>query len=258
MRTGAEIKLLANRPGRKTNAHPRQRQASRAFTLIELLVSMTILIIMTLIMTRIISDSSRAVDLGYQQAMMDGNARAFLDILLDDLNQAIAADDMEMRVVNDSLNTYDYYNSDTLLFYSLGGTTTHDSSFTPRLVEYRMREVDGEDYYVLVRGDQASDDLPHSTTRIFPLLDYVVQFRVRLFSLNNQGQLVETQSTSQLPQFADILLITASDKMHQRAMLFSGTNRRNYLQRMARRHFVQATFPMAEGRNAVYDYHSND
>lgn len=240
----------------KHNGIPRLRHlAPVGFTLIELLVSMTILIIMTMIMTKIISDSTRAVDLGYQQAMMDGNARAFLDNILDDLNQAVAAEGLAMQVDADDFKPYDenLFASDRLRFFAMIGPAGCDTDL--KIVEYRIDEPPtGEDFYILKRGDECAESSGASANK-YPLLDYVVQFKVKLWGYNNQGQFRELQSTTQLPQYAEIMLTTVSDKLHDRAMQFDAAERRDYLLRHGRRHYVQATFPMAKARHPDYDYY---
>lgn len=240
-----------------TPAHPEPCRSAnrtlRAFTLIELLVSMTILIIMTMIIAKIIADSSRAVEMGYQQAMMDGNARAFLDNVMDDLNQAIAVEGMPMKVMQNDVTTYDgAFRSDTLLFRALlGPDSTCDRAV--KLVRY---DVDGyDDYHVLRRGEKCANLSGENVPNIYPLMDYVVQFKFKMYALDENNQIRETTETLELPQYAELMLMVVSDKIHQRAMRMTGGDRQNFLTLHGRRYYVQATFPMAEGRWAEFEYY---
>ena len=226
------------------------------FTLIELLVSMTILVVMTLIMIRVISDSSRAVELGYQQAMMDGNARAFLDTVLDDLNQAFAVDRMPMRVSNGAITPYNenHFRSHTLLFRALLGPD-ENCNRTTKLVKYDVDMID--DYYVIRRGEKCGDLAGESIPNIYPLLDYVVQFKINLWGYDAAGNLDIQTNTEELPEYAEIMISLVSPEIHARAMRMSAADRRSYLVRHGRRHYVQTTFPMANARFAEFDYFDN-
>lgn len=228
---------------------------SGAFTLIELLVSMTILIIMTLIITKIVSDSSRAVELGYNQAMMDGNARAVFDSLLDDLNRAVAQEGMEM-IVSGEQQTYSLLGtSDAISFFALLGPDAGCAS-TVKLVEYDVMQQPGTDFFVLRRGEECTAvGVPGSVTHKYPLMDYVVKLRIKMYSFDAvSGRFREVTSSAELPEYAEIMLMTIPDKVHRRAMRMTGDARMDYIRNNGKRYYVQATFPMANARWAEFDY----
>lgn len=83
------------------------RIKQRGFTLLELVVSITILTLIALMISRIFSDSSRAVRQGRTQAMLDESARLILDAMATDISQALIRTNIPFRVstvsVGDSL-----------------------------------------------------------------------------------------------------------------------------------------------------------
>jgi prepilin-type N-terminal cleavage/methylation domain-containing protein len=74
------------------------RRKPSGFTLIELIVAVFILTVMALMLTRIFFDSSRAVEQGKDQALMDETARLILDVLENDISQALVRPDVPFRI----------------------------------------------------------------------------------------------------------------------------------------------------------------
>jgi prepilin-type N-terminal cleavage/methylation domain-containing protein len=68
------------------------------FTLLEVLVSITILALMALMVSRIFSESSRAVERGKDLAFLDETARSVLDHIEQDLSQALIRTNVAFRI----------------------------------------------------------------------------------------------------------------------------------------------------------------
>lgn len=81
------------------------------FTLLELLVSITILALMALMLSRIFSESTRAVARGKDQAMLDETARLLLDYFEQDVGQALIRTNVAFRA-------YEIDDNDALYFVS--------------------------------------------------------------------------------------------------------------------------------------------
>lgn len=82
-------------------------KAKHGFTLLEVLISITILALMALMISRIFSESTRAVERGKDQALTDETARLLLDYMEQDISQAIIRTNVAFRVhtvdANDAL-----------------------------------------------------------------------------------------------------------------------------------------------------------
>jgi len=68
-----------------------RRQAAAGFTLIELLVAMGILMIIVLMLANLFQASTRSWDTGMRQAEIGLEARAAINLIQQDLNQAVAS-----------------------------------------------------------------------------------------------------------------------------------------------------------------------
>lgn len=97
------------------------RHASRAgFTLLEIVVSITLLALMALLLARVFSESDRAVRQGKDQASLDETARLLLDLIEQDVSQALVRTNVAFRVGT----TTDP--NDTLYFISTGMRRQHE------------------------------------------------------------------------------------------------------------------------------------
>jgi len=76
--------------GLRSIVSPR-RQAAAGFTLIELLVAMGILMIIVLMLANLFQQSTRSWDTGMRQAEIGLEARAAINLIEQDLNQAVAS-----------------------------------------------------------------------------------------------------------------------------------------------------------------------
>jgi prepilin-type N-terminal cleavage/methylation domain-containing protein len=68
------------------------------FTLLEIIVSISILALMALMISRIFNDSTRAVEQGKGQSLIDGTARLLLDYIEQDVSQALIRTNVAFRV----------------------------------------------------------------------------------------------------------------------------------------------------------------
>jgi prepilin-type N-terminal cleavage/methylation domain-containing protein len=76
----------------------RYRPTKRGFTLLETMVSITILALMVLIISRIFSESTRAVERGKSQSLLDDTARLLLNLIEQDIHQALIRTNVAFRV----------------------------------------------------------------------------------------------------------------------------------------------------------------
>ncbi len=76
----------------------RHAKSKAGFTLLEILVSITILVLMALMMSRIFSESTRAVERGKGMALLDETARMVLDYIEQDVSQALVRTNVAFRI----------------------------------------------------------------------------------------------------------------------------------------------------------------
>jgi prepilin-type N-terminal cleavage/methylation domain-containing protein len=70
----------------------------RGFTLLEIMISITILALMALMISRIFTASTRAVERGKARALLDETARMLLDYLEQDISQALIRTNVAFRI----------------------------------------------------------------------------------------------------------------------------------------------------------------
>ena len=75
-----------------------KRTNQQGFTLLELIVSITILAMMALLISRIFTESTRAVNQGRGQSLLDETARLMLDSMETDISQALIRTNIPFRV----------------------------------------------------------------------------------------------------------------------------------------------------------------
>ncbi|MDF7825579.1 prepilin-type N-terminal cleavage/methylation domain-containing protein [Pontiellaceae bacterium B12227] len=75
-----------------------KRIRQQGFTLLELIVSITILTLIALMLSRIFTASSRAVNQGRGQSLLDETARLMLDTMETDISQALIRTNVPFRV----------------------------------------------------------------------------------------------------------------------------------------------------------------
>lgn len=85
-------------------------QNRRGFTLLEVIVAITILAVMVLMVSRIFSESTRAVESGKVQTRIDETARLILDLFEQDVHQALVRTNVAFRVQD--------FNGDESLYFS--------------------------------------------------------------------------------------------------------------------------------------------
>ena len=83
------------------------------FTLLEIVVSITILALIALMISRIFSTSTQAVERGKNQALLDETARMLLDVIEQDVSQALIRTNIAFRV-------HQVTGGDALYFVSTG------------------------------------------------------------------------------------------------------------------------------------------
>jgi prepilin-type N-terminal cleavage/methylation domain-containing protein len=82
---------------------------SRGFTLLEVVVSISILALMAIMISRIFSESTRAVDQGHGKALLDESARYLLDNIEQDIGQALVRTNVPFRVHSVSVGDALYF-----------------------------------------------------------------------------------------------------------------------------------------------------
>ena len=75
-----------------------KRTKQQGFTLLELIVSITILTLIALMLSRIFTESSRAVDQGRGQSLLDETARLMLDNMETDISQSLIRTNVPFRI----------------------------------------------------------------------------------------------------------------------------------------------------------------
>lgn len=80
-----------------------RRSKQQGFTLLELIVSISILALMALLVSRIFTESSRAVNQGRGQSLLDETARLILDSMETDISQALIRTNVPFRVSSNSV-----------------------------------------------------------------------------------------------------------------------------------------------------------
>jgi prepilin-type N-terminal cleavage/methylation domain-containing protein len=113
----------------------------RGFTLLEIMVSITILALMALMISRIFSETTRAVGRGKNQALLDATARQLLDVLEQDISQAVIRTNLAFRV-------HAIDNTDALYFVSTA---------VRRNNETLPRDTGPVQLRILSRNEQAPD-----------------------------------------------------------------------------------------------------
>ena len=243
----------------------------RAFTLIELMVSVFILCIVVLAIGRIVGDVNRAMETGTRQAYVDGNARALMEIIVDDLSQAITDDSgrfwFEWKKIG---NTYhgDFEHDELTFTAVLGPVPTSaplndPSHYTQMTVKYWVEnatDINGDLYFAVKRGERYGTDASVNT---YPMLDYIVEFKITLY--NDQGQIINDRanqtwvSCDYLPSVAAIHLTLISEDAHRKARKIAASAgidaMRDFILKNSRHYFTAAYFPMRRGRKPVYNYH---
>jgi prepilin-type N-terminal cleavage/methylation domain-containing protein len=76
----------------------RRRRNQSGFTLLEIMVSISILALMALMISRIFTESTKAVEQGRDQTLLDETARLILDDFSTDISQAIIRTNIPFRV----------------------------------------------------------------------------------------------------------------------------------------------------------------
>ncbi|MDF7809171.1 type II secretion system protein [Pontiellaceae bacterium B12219] len=76
----------------------KRRTNQSGFTLLEIMVSISILALMALMISRIFTESTKAVEQGRDQALLDETARLILDDFATDISQAIVRTNIPFRV----------------------------------------------------------------------------------------------------------------------------------------------------------------
>lgn len=90
----------------------KHRRNNEAFTLLEIVVSITLLALIALLLSRVFMESSRVVGQGIDTASMDETARLLMDIVENDIGQALVRPDTPFRSESGSTP------NDTLYFIS--------------------------------------------------------------------------------------------------------------------------------------------
>ena len=76
------------------------------FTLLEIVVSIAILALIALMISRIFSESTRAVERGKDDALLDESARLLLDVMEEDISQALVRTNVAFRIENNNAAIY--------------------------------------------------------------------------------------------------------------------------------------------------------
>ncbi len=80
----------------------RCKQNRVGFTLLEIIISITLLVLIALMMSRVFNESTKAVNRGSDQLVLDDTARMLLDAFEQDISQALIRTNVAFRIYPDS------------------------------------------------------------------------------------------------------------------------------------------------------------
>jgi len=242
-------------------------KVSSAYTLIEILVSIAILSLMVVAIARIVTDITRATKAGHRQAYDDANARAVMDMILDDLTQAVNEQSINMfrLTKNDTTYSGSLQAHDLQFVAALGPNfpaSNNDEKETLRIVRYYLNtkpavgNTTDPDYpmgetYQLYRSEE-----PPANNNASSVLELLVEFRVTLY--DDQRNEIPGGNIDYLPAFVNIYFSVLSEEDHLRArriqMQAGDAAMTAYIQKNAHRYFTQAFIPVRNGRKTEYNY----
>ncbi len=134
-------------------------RARRGFTTIELLVSMTVLIFIVIMMTRIFTDSSNIWSVGTRRIHTAAEGRAIMDFIVKEMTQAIADD-----LVTFKLNSAEDPNHPALYGVKAYGAESDEVCFVGMVRSgdgYYKRTGNQFVYFVAPMRDENNDEMPH-------------------------------------------------------------------------------------------------
>jgi prepilin-type N-terminal cleavage/methylation domain-containing protein len=233
------------------------------FTLIELLVAVTILAVMTLIISRIVSQTNSAITANTRQAIQNANARMALDFMSEELNQAVA--DARLKFQRDENPSFPvlasvYGNSSfpchELRFVAFTGLLDPADASQDReavRIAYYVRNVGGTNS--LWRSAQPIAPQPNQYTNVWmnfvgpstppaaresEIIAHVVEFRVVCHD-TNATTVMDSSEYDHLPAYLDVYLALLSDPEARRAKTFAdgSTNQQDYVFRHAKRYHTR-------------------
>lgn len=232
-----------------------------AFTLIELLVAVTVLVIITLLLARIINQSNNVISEGTRQATQNANARMALDFIAKDFLQA--AGDGRLRFQRDESpgspatpNAYGAtYPCHSLKFFSFRnilepGDTGQDREAVR--VAYYVKDMYATfGCYSLMRAEKPVGATESYTNLTYnptvsdeaELIRYVVEFRAVCYQTNSYAVLSagDTANMDHLPAYIDIFLAVLSEAEARRAhsMPPGSADQINFISRTAKRYHTR-------------------
>lgn len=232
--------------------HP-QFAATSAFTLIELLVAVTVLVVITLLLARIISQSNDIISDGARQATQNANARMALDFLAREFAQA--GGDGRLHFQRDETpgspavpstygSSFPCHQLKFVTFKNLlepSGTSTNREAVR---VAYYVKSDGGTNS--LVRAEEAIAGTGSYPTYLTPaeeveLMRYVVEFRAVCHDTNATASIMNSMDQDHLPAYIDVYLSVLSESEAKRAATFvlGSANQKDYVVRNAKRYYTR-------------------
>lgn len=237
--------------------HP-QFAATSAFTLIELLVAVTVLVVITLLLARIISQSNDIISDGTRQAAQNANARMALDFLAREFAQA--GGDGRLRFRRDErpgapagtvANTYgSSFPCHQLKFVTFKNLLEPGDASQDRegiMVAYYVKSDGGTNSLVraerAIAGSGSYTNITYtpSTAEEAELMRYVVEFRAVCHDTNGTIMSSSTTDYDYLPAYMDVYLSVLSESEAKRAATFvlGSANQKDYVIRNAKRYYTR-------------------
>lgn len=249
------------------------------FTLIELLAAMAVLTLLVLMMARILSDSSGAMNRGQRRMETVSSGRAILDIVARDLSQALTGSNVTFRIVStnaafrNGLHAY-AVPSDEIYFVAAGrevAGSPRSANQIAYFVDVMMNRQKGHtesnlfslvrysptNLYSAIAQTNAAYQNPAWWTNSLPdselptVADYVVAFNVLAFDGNEQPveEYDSLSYSNQLPLWVDLSLemLAPADARQVALVWASDTNlARDLINRTTRRYTSRVFFPNRE------------
>lgn len=252
-------------PERELNNHPADTEvgppadppprhdicAKAGFTLIEMLVAVTVLVVITLLLARIISQSTQVMTDGARQAAQNANARLALDFLAREFAQSGGDSNLPFQRKTGVLTTYGAFPCDDLRFATFNRILTNGVSQDREAVQvgYYVKDLGSSGYYSLYRAEKTINPSGYGTSlradfgaaNEAELIRYVVEFRVVCYDTNATATVMDSAEKKYLPVYADVYLAVLSEGDARRAhqLQLTGGDFQAYVHRTAKRYHTR-------------------
>jgi prepilin-type N-terminal cleavage/methylation domain-containing protein len=131
----------------------------RGFTLIELLAAMSVLVLITLMMARVYTDTTKMWELGTRRVVSAAEGRAVMDFLVRELAMAVADDVVAFRTVSPGMDSESFiYGVET---YGAEADEIFFTAMVRRSNRYFRRTANQYAYFVTQMVDENDEPMPN-------------------------------------------------------------------------------------------------